>query len=176
MTFSYAPASPYFMKIIESGPLCGQVRANSGHSVNAPFVSLQASKPGRRPGRGGAIQGYSIGGAADRFTADAAGRVVRRSFLVLQAAQLLRCARRRRRHQRRVFTPVGRSVRKVDVVDPPGAPPVAGKVACLLDSVPRRLLRATFCNHRESPDNFNFFESIILPPKIPFDELFLKTI
>ena len=37
-------------------------------------------------------------------------------------------------------------------------------------------LRATFCNHRESPDNFNFFDSLIISPKIPFDELFLKTI
>ena len=31
-------------------------------------------------------------------------------------------------------------------------------------------------NARQSPDNFNFFESIILSPKVPFDELFLKTI
>ena len=38
------------------------------------------------------------------------------------------------------------------------------------------VLRATFCNHRESPDNFSFFESFIISPKIPFDELFLKTI
>ena len=37
-------------------------------------------------------------------------------------------------------------------------------------------LRATFCNHRESPDNFNFFELLLISPKIPFDELFLKTI
>ena len=37
------------------------------------------------------------------------------------------------------------------------------------------LKRATFCNHRESPDNFNFFELFIISPKIPFDELFLKT-
>ena len=36
-------------------------------------------------------------------------------------------------------------------------------------------LRATFCNHQESPDNFNFFESLIISAKIPFDELFLKT-
>ena len=36
-------------------------------------------------------------------------------------------------------------------------------------------LRATFCNHRESPDNFSFFESLILSPKISFDELILKT-
>ena len=36
--------------------------------------------------------------------------------------------------------------------------------------------RATFCNHRESPDNFNFFESLISSPKIAFDELFLKPI
>ena len=36
------------------------------------------------------------------------------------------------------------------------------------------ILRATFCNHRESPDNF--FELLIISPKIPFDELFLKTI
>ena len=39
-----------------------------------------------------------------------------------------------------------------------------------------RLLRATFCNHRESPDNFNFFESLIISPKIPFDELLLTNI
>ena len=38
------------------------------------------------------------------------------------------------------------------------------------------IIRATFCNHRESPDNFNFSESLIIFPKIPFDELFLKTI
>ena len=37
-----------------------------------------------------------------------------------------------------------------------------------------QILRTTFCNHRESPDNFNFFESLIISPKIPFDELFLK--
>ena len=36
--------------------------------------------------------------------------------------------------------------------------------------------RATFCNHRESPDSFSFFESLIISPKIPFDDLFLKTI
>ena len=36
--------------------------------------------------------------------------------------------------------------------------------------------RATFCNHRESPDNFIFFESLIGSPKIPFDELLLKPI
>ena len=41
---------------------------------------------------------------------------------------------------------------------------------------PYKLFRATFCNHRESPDNLGFFESLILSPKIPFDELFLKTI
>ena len=40
----------------------------------------------------------------------------------------------------------------------------------------RNLLRATFCNHRESPDSFNFFEFLIISPKIPFDELFLKNI
>ena len=38
------------------------------------------------------------------------------------------------------------------------------------------ILRATFCNHRESPDNFSFFELLILSPKISFDELILKTI
>ena len=37
-------------------------------------------------------------------------------------------------------------------------------------------LRVTFCNHRESPDNFNFFESLIISPKVPFDESFLKNI
>ena len=36
-------------------------------------------------------------------------------------------------------------------------------------------LRATFCNHGESSDNFSFFESLILSPMMPFDELFLKT-
>ena len=36
-------------------------------------------------------------------------------------------------------------------------------------------LRATFCNHGESPDNLNFFESLIISSKLPFDELFLKT-
>ena len=41
---------------------------------------------------------------------------------------------------------------------------------------PYKLFRATFCNHRECPDNFCFFDSLILSPKIPFDELFLKTI
>ena len=41
---------------------------------------------------------------------------------------------------------------------------------------PGALFRATFCNQRESPDNFNFFELLIISPKIPFDELFLKTI
>ena len=41
---------------------------------------------------------------------------------------------------------------------------------------PYKLYRATFSNHRECPDKFSFFESLILPPKIPFDELFLKTI
>ena len=39
-----------------------------------------------------------------------------------------------------------------------------------------QLLRATFCKNRESPDNFNFFESLIISPKIPFDELFPKTV
>ena len=39
----------------------------------------------------------------------------------------------------------------------------------------KRALRATFCSHRESPDSFNFFESLKISPKIPFDELFLKT-
>ena len=37
-------------------------------------------------------------------------------------------------------------------------------------------LRATFCKNRESPDNFNFFESLIISPKIPFDELFPKAV
>ena len=37
-------------------------------------------------------------------------------------------------------------------------------------------LRATFCKNRESPDNFNFFESLIISPKIPFDELFPITV
>ena len=36
--------------------------------------------------------------------------------------------------------------------------------------------RPTFCIHRESPDNFNFFELLISSPKIAFDELFLKPI
>ena len=31
-------------------------------------------------------------------------------------------------------------------------------------------------NHREFPDNFTFVESLIISPKIPFDELFLKNI
>ena len=47
---------------------------------------------------------------------------------------------------------------------------------CHVAHVAKYLLRATFCNHRESPDSFNFFESLIISPKIPFDELFLKTI